>query len=152
MNLNRKNIIAMLAVGGSLAFGPALLAQDSTSPSTNTPPANVQGGQMRGQSVDQMLQRLTTRLSLTADEQTKVKPILQSQIDQIGAVRKDSSLSSDDARAKMKAIRQDIMNQMQAVLTPDQFTQYQQMAQRGRRPGGAGGTNAPAATPPPPQQ
>ncbi len=156
MNLNSKKIMAMLAVGGSLAFGPALLAQDSTN--TPPPPPAAQGGQMRGQNVDRMVQMLTTRLNLTADEQTKIKPILQSQADQINALRQDSTLTPQDRRAKMMAIRQSTASQLQGILTPDQFTQYQQMMQRGRRgmgPGGPGGTNAPAATPPttpPPQQ
>lgn len=157
MKSKRKNIITVLAMGGLLAFGPSLLAQDAT----NTPPPNAQGGVMRGQNIDRRIQMLATQLNLTTNQQVQLKPILQSQMQQMAAVRQDSTLSPEDRRSKMMAIRQDIMNQIQGVLTPDQFTQYQQMMQRRRQnmvQGGPGGTNAPAAsTPaapgtPPPQQ
>ena len=149
-----------MALGGAMSFAPALLAQDA---STNAPAGRAltpaaQGGAPRGQNADQMVQRLTTRLNLTADEQAKVKPIIEDEMQQMAALR---SMAPEDRRAKMMALREETMSNMQAVLTPDQFTQYQQMAPRGRRPGmGPGGnTNAPAGgpptgtpPPPPPQQ
>ncbi|HEY3763153.1 MAG TPA: hypothetical protein VGN23_15515 [Verrucomicrobiae bacterium] len=153
MKLNTKNIVALMALGGAMAFAPALLAQDTSTnaPAGGTPPPPaVGGGQQRGPTADQMLERLTTRLSLTADEQTKVKPILEKQMQEMSALSSDQD--RQDRRTKMMAIRDETMTNMQVVLTPDQFTQYQQMTQR-RRPGmggGAGGnTNAPAGTPPP---
>jgi len=157
MKLNTKNIVALMAMGGMLAFAPSLLAQDaSTNAPAGAPPAGAPGGgQMRGQNVDQMVQRLTTRLNLTADEQAKVKPILANQMQEMAALRQDQD--QQDRRTKMMAIRQEVMTNMQAVLTSDQFTQYQQMMQR-RRPMGQGGpggnTNAPVPPPttPPPQQ
>lgn len=149
MKLNSRNIVALMALGGTMAFAPALMAQDT---STNTPaggpPAAAPGGQMRGPSADQMVQRLTTRLNLTADEQTKVKPIVEKQMQEMAALRDDQD--QQDRRTKMMAIRTETASNMQAVLTPEQFTQYQQMAPRGRRGGmGPGGnTNAPAGGPP----
>jgi Spy/CpxP family protein refolding chaperone len=153
MKLNTKNIVALMALGGAMSFAPALLAQDaSTNAPAGAPPAAAPGGggQMRGQNADQMIQRLTTRLNLTPDEQAKVKPIIEDEMQQMTTMR---SLAPEDRRAKMMALRQEVMTNMQAVLTPDQFTQYQQMTQRrrpGMGPGGPGGiTNAPAVTPPP---
>jgi len=151
MKSNRKNIIGMLSVAGLLAFSPALRAQDSTNMSTNMPSATAPGGTKHGNTVDRMIQRLTTQLNLTDDQQTKIKPILESQMQQISAVRQDTTLTPEDRRTKMMAIRQATTTQMQGILTPDQFTQYQQMTQRMRRGAGLSNTNAPAATPPPQQ-
>ena len=164
MRLNSKNIVALLAVGGVLTLAPSLLAQPTpTNAPAGAPPAGVAGGgQMHGPNVDLMLQRLTTRLNLTPDEQAKVKPILENQIQQMMAMR---SVAPQDRRAKMIALREETMTNMEAVLTPDQFVQYQQMTPLRRPmqqggPGGPGGfggnTNAPVpppTTPPPaPQQ
>jgi protein CpxP len=152
MKLNTKNIVALMALGGTMAFAPALLAQDaSTNAPAGGPPAGAPGGgQMRGQNADQMVQRLTTRLNLTTDEQAKVKPIIENQMQQMMAIRQDQD--PQDRRTKMIALRQETMTNMETVLTSDQFAQYQQMMQR-RRPMGQGGpggnTNAPSVTPPP---
>ncbi len=151
MKLNTKNIVTLMALGGMLAFAPALLAQEASSHApAGGPPAGGPGGQMRGPNVDQMVQRLTTRLNLTPDEQAKVKPIIANQMQEMVALRQDQD--PQDRRTKMIAIRQEVLTNMQAVLTSDQFAQYQQMMQRRRpmRPGVPGGnTNAPAMTPPP---
>jgi hypothetical protein len=158
MRPNSKNIVALLALGGVLAFAPSLLAQDaSTNAPAGGPPAGAPGGQMRGQNVDLMLQRLTTRLNLTPDEQAKVKPILEKQMQQMAALR---VVAPEDRRAKMIALRQEMLTNMEAVLDTNQFALYQQMSPLRRRPmmgqGGPGGfggnTNAPAAPTPPPQQ
>jgi hypothetical protein len=64
-------------------------------------------------------------------------------------VRADTSLSPEDRRTKMQAIRADITAQMKAILTDDQFAKYQKMTQRNHRPAPpAGGDNA-GGTPPP---
>jgi Spy/CpxP family protein refolding chaperone len=160
MRPNCKNIVALLALGGVMAFAPSLLAQDaSTNAPAGGPPAGAPGGQMRGQSVDLMLQRLTTRLNLTPDEQAKVKPILENQMQQMAALR---GVAPEDRRTKIMALRQEVTTNMEAVLDTNQFALYQQMTQRRRPmmgqggPGGPGGfggsTNAPAAPTPPPQQ
>jgi len=140
-----KTLMAGALIAGSLLTGAALQAQDAN---TNTPPAGAPpaGGRMRGAPT---LQQLTTALNLTADEQAKVKPILDAQAQKMRDLRSDTTLSTDDRRAKMQEIRADTLKQMKAVLTPDQFAQYQKMATpRGRRAAAPAATNAPAATPP----
>ena len=39
----------------------------------------------------------------------------------------DTSLTPEDRRAKMKALRDDTTTQMKAVLTPEQFDKWQKM-------------------------
>ena len=152
MKLKNMKFVALVAVGGLLALSPALLAQDSTNAPAGTPPAGAQRGG-RGPNID----RLAQALNLTDDQKAKVQPILEDQMKQMRDLRQDTSMSMEDKRAKMKDIRTATMAKMKDILTPDQFTQYQQMTQRrGPRPGGPpadNGTNAPT-TPPatPPQQ
>ncbi|MGO8765956.1 MAG: hypothetical protein ACLQSR_12595 [Limisphaerales bacterium] len=148
--MKHRNNIAGLLAAGLLAFGPALPAQNSTNaPPAGSKPPGAPGVIIRTPNADRMLRMLSTRLNLTPDEQTKVKPILDNQTTQTTALLQDRSLSMPDRRAKLLSIRQDTIDKMKGVLTPDQFTQYQIIAPRGPlRVPPVRGTNAPAATPP----
>ena len=137
-----KTLLFAALAAGSLLVGSQALAQDSTNAVPATPPAGGRG--MRGApNIDQ----LATTLKLTDDQKTKVKPILDAQQQKIRDLRADTTLSPEDRRTKMQAIRDDTLKQLKDVLTPEQYDQYQKLGQRGRR-------NAPPATPPaaPPQQ
>ena len=103
---------------------------------------------MRGQAIAE-------QLNLTDDQKPKVKAILEDQRKKMGVLREDTSLTPEDRKAKMKAIRENTVTQMKAVLTADQFQKWQAMQSqmRNRPPGGPhpGGNNAggtPPATPP----
>ena len=92
---------------------------------------------------DTMLQRLDTALTLTDDEKTKIKPILDTEISTIQSIRADTTLARADMRTKMTDARTTANAAINALLTPDQqtkFTAYQAQ-QRNRRGGGGGGGN-----------
>jgi Spy/CpxP family protein refolding chaperone len=82
-----------------------------------------------GESADQHLQMLSEKLNLTDDQKAKLKPILQDQMQQMKAVREDSSLSQEQQRAKMKSIHESLHDQINAVLTPEQQAKFKQMRQ-----------------------
>jgi protein CpxP len=73
------------------------------------------------------LDRLTKRLNLTTDQQTKLKPILEDEQKQIEAARKDETLSRQDQRARIAQIRRMTKPQIEAILTPDQQKKFDQM-------------------------
>jgi Spy/CpxP family protein refolding chaperone len=81
----------------------------------------------KGESAEQHLQVLSEKLNLTDDQKAKLKPILQDQMQQMKAVREDSSLSEDQRRAKMKSIHESLHDQINAVLTPEQQAKFKQM-------------------------
>jgi protein CpxP len=80
--------------------------------------------------VQEGLQKLATQLQLTDDQKAKIKPLLQEQYTQLKSVHDDTSLSSDQKQAKMKAIHQDYHSQIQAVLTPEQQKKYAAMKEQ----------------------
>ncbi|MGH9431200.1 MAG: Spy/CpxP family protein refolding chaperone [Terriglobia bacterium] len=91
-------------------------------------PAN---GHRRGmQGPERQLARLTRQLNLTQDQRDKIKPVLQDQHKQMMALRQDTSLSREQRRAKFMELRKSTRQQIQANLTPDQVTKFQQMEQR----------------------
>ena len=65
---------------------------------------------------DKMLQKMTTELSLTADQQASLKPILEEQ----SALKKDSKENPDHADAnKVKA--KELSKKVKGMLTPAQL-------------------------------
>ena len=117
-----------------------------------TPAGQGGGGQYgHGQppTVEQRLQRMTQQLNLTADQQQKIKPILENESTQMQALRGNSSLSQEDRMAKAQQIRQTSAAQIKPILNDDQQQKFSEMMNRPGR--GHGGTQPGQAPPPPPQ-
>jgi Spy/CpxP family protein refolding chaperone len=157
MNKLLSCVLQTSVLAASLASGAQLFAQETGAPPETSapPPTPGPGGGHRGMmgDPDQQLARMTARYNLSADQQTKIKPILASTQQQMQALHGDSSLSRDDRMAKMQSIRSDSKTRIESVLNDDQKKQFEQdqkemmerMQQRGQ--GGPGG----GGPPPPPQ-
>jgi len=142
MKLTRTSI-ALIAIAGLLASSPSVRAQTNAPSSTSTnstlAPGRRGGGLM---SVESQLNRLSEQLKLTDEQKPKVKAVLEEQNKHLQAAR---DLTPDERRAKLPSIREETDKKMQAILTPDQYKQFEQMRGRGgRRPpsGGNEGGNA----------
>jgi Spy/CpxP family protein refolding chaperone len=110
---------ALLALCGAAATATPMLAQG--------------GGGRMAQSPDQQVAALTTALTLTADQQAKVKEILEADVKPMADAR-----AGQDREAMMK-IRTDEHAKIKALLTPEQATKYDAMPQGRGRMGGMGG-------------
>lgn len=152
-----------IALSSALCIGlsapSVLMAQDSAAPAQDSPDAQAPShGGRGGMSPDRQLDRLTKSLNLTSDQQSQIKPILQSSHDQMMQVRQDSSMSRPDKMAKMKSINDDSSSKVEAVLTDEQKPKYEQMLERrkahmhGMRQGGAQAPDGGDQTAPPPSQ
>ncbi|HEY4417118.1 MAG TPA: hypothetical protein VGO57_15625 [Verrucomicrobiae bacterium] len=139
MKLNKTLTLAALIAGSLFTGSLVAQAQDAT----NQPPATVKpGGKARGMNVD----FLAKQLSLTDAEKPKVKALLDDQMEKQRDLRKDTSLSKEDKKAKLKEIREATNTKMKDILTPDQFTKWQKFSGGAHRPmPGAASTNAPAS-------
>lgn len=80
------------------------------------PPAPHRGHMRPGYTLDD----LTRKLTLTADQQKAVGPIIDSANAQAKAARGDDSLSLDDKREKMRTIMKAEHDSIRAALTADQ--------------------------------
>lgn len=65
---------------------------------------------------EKMLQKMTTELSLTSDQQEKLKPILEEQ----ALLKKDSKENPDHAEAN-KAKGKELSKKIRGILTPEQL-------------------------------
>lgn len=96
---------------------------------------NQQGGPRGGHhmpSVDDQVAALKQAVNLSDDQAAKVHDILQAQRDKAQQMMQDESMSREDRRAKMQAMRQDSNNQIRALLSDDQkksFDSFEQQRQ-----------------------
>jgi protein CpxP len=124
MSKSRWSILTILVL---LAAG---LTFAQTSQESQAPTADKHAGMHHnGDGADQHLQMLSDKLNLTDDQKAKLKPVFQGQMQQMNAVREDSSLSQEQMRAKMKSIHESLHDQINAVLTPEQQAKFAQMRQ-----------------------
>lgn len=111
--MKKLSLIAALALGGLLACSTAALAQDTNS-------APKKGGRNR-MTVEQRMDMLTTRLSLTDEQKPKVKVVLED------TQKKMQEVPQDERREKMPAIMDEQNKKLKDILTPDQMEKYTAM-------------------------
>jgi protein CpxP len=136
MRTSKTGLVAALVLGGLLACGSAI-AQDA-----NAKQDGKQGGRRGGPSLEQ----LSERLNLTDEQKPKVKAVLEETSKKRAEL---SGVAQEERREKARAIMEDQTKKMKEILTPEQFTKYQEM--RPTRPGagaGAGGASGDAAAKP----
>jgi periplasmic protein CpxP/Spy len=124
MSNSRWSILTILV----MLFAGLMFAQTSQAPQTSTPDKHA-AMHHNAESPEQHLQMLSDKLNLTDDQKAKLKPILEDQMQQMKAVRDDTSLSQDQKRAKVKSIHESFHEQINAVLTPEQQAKFKQMRQ-----------------------
>jgi hypothetical protein len=138
-------------VAGIVCGAPAFAQEPGFPPETSAPPPKQgpSGGHHGMMDPDEQLARMTTRYSLTTEQQGQVKPILISQQHQIQGVRLETALTGEARVAKIQAIRSDSNAKIKTVLNDDQKKQFEQdqlRTQKGVQPDQGGGPNG--ATPP----
>ena len=100
--------------------------------------ALAQRGDRQPPSVDEQVKRLADRLNLTSDQQSKIKPILEDQRQQMASLREDSSMSREDRMSKMRSIRESTNSKISEILNDDQKKQYEAMQHEMRSREGRG--------------
>lgn len=118
--------IRFLAFLATCLFALATLAQQN-------PPAQGPGEHKHGQmghemgNVDEHVKELSTKLDLTADQQAKVKAILQENHQQMQTMMKDQSMSKEDKHAKMQSMHDSVHAKVRELLNDDQKKKFDVM-------------------------
>lgn len=89
--------------------------------------------QQQQRSPEHRMEMLTKRLNLTADQQSKLLPIMTNRQQQIRAIFQDSSLSREDRIAKIQAVRKDSNAKIEALLTDEQKQNFEQLQQEAQQ-------------------
>jgi hypothetical protein len=67
-----------------------------------------------------MLTALNNQVTLSADQQDKAKPIIDKHVDDLEAVKNDTTLDKAGKKAKVVQLRQQYVTDINGILTPDQ--------------------------------
>jgi Spy/CpxP family protein refolding chaperone len=147
-----KHSLLALTLAGLIYAAPAVAQNDAQSGAQNSAPdqqsSPAGGHEWRGHGQMDPAKRtemLTKKLSLTADQQTKVQDIFKSEQSQMQALRNDSSMSGDDRRTKMMDIHKTSSDQVRALLDATQQKKWDEMQSRRE---GRGGHRHGGQTPP----
>lgn len=148
---------ALLAISvtccGAMLYAQMPAGQDQSG-GMQAPPAGQEGHHRPGKplTTDERLQRMTQALDLTADQQQKVRPILENETQQMDTLRGDPSVPRDQRWDKARAIMDTTKSQIKPLLNPDQQKKYDEMTARRPAPGqGPGASQGQGAPPAPPQ-
>lgn len=125
--MKKLSLIVALVLGSLMACSIATAQESKDSSKQDT--------QKKGKAFytpEQRLERMSTQLTLTDEQKPKVKALLEE------TSKKMQDLAPEDRREKGRAIREEETTKLKAILTPDQFTKYQEMSQRRGNKGSGG--------------
>jgi protein CpxP len=105
-----------LALSGSLAFAQ----QQDAAPGPTAKHHHAHNPQREAA-------KLSKKLNLSSDQTAKLEPILADRDNKIAALNNDTTISPVVMKQQMRTIRQQTMQQLATVLTPDQMQQLRSM-------------------------
>jgi len=112
-------VLAALTFGCAVAFA-------APAPDPNSPAHRNRGTAAQRPARD-FLQELSEKLNLTDAQKAAIKPILVTEANEIKAVHQDSSISDGQKQAKVKEIRDNGREKINALLTPEQQKTFAEM-------------------------
>ena len=137
-----KQQFLTIAAAALLSIPTFVLAQDA--PAGGGQGERRAGGRGFG-TPEERLKRLTEALTLTQEQQDKVKAIFAKNEETFKAAREKGRNMTEEERTKFGEAMRAQNEEIQALLTPEQKEKYKDMAQRrgGDRPRGEGRPGAP---------
>ena len=124
-------------------LGMSAFAQQNPPP----PGGEGQGQGRRMPSIEDQLKNLTEKLTLTDDQQAKVKTILEDTRSQMTKIMQDQDMSREDKMAKGRSIREAGNTKIREVLTDEQKKKFddlqKEMQERMRQRQQGGGDSNP---------
>ncbi len=139
--MNTKTTLLTFATAGLLAAASSIRAEDPVPP---TPPVNPPAGAPAaaakpergpggpGGPQGDRLEMMKEKLSLTAEQAEKIKPLLEKDREKIMALRQDASLSREEKGEKMREILKASMEAIKPILTPEQVGKWKSEMEKRR--------------------
>jgi protein CpxP len=114
MRTNKLMLVATMALGMLLACGTAVMAQDNK---------EGKGGKAR-MTAEERFKQLDEALKLTDAQKPKVKAALE---DVQAKMQEARNAPQEERRDKVRTIMADQDKKMKEILTPEQYTKYEEM-------------------------
>ena len=118
--MKRFPFILTIAAAALLAVSTSVFAEDEK------PKAPA------GRAPGERLKMMTEKLGLTEEQQGKIKAIIEKNMPKAKELREDTALSQEDKRAKMQELRKAEVEEIRAVLTPEQQEKMKELRQAGK--------------------
>ena len=126
MRTNKLRLIAAMTLGALLACGTAVMAQDNKE--------GGKGGKRGMMSAEERLKQIDEAVKLTDAQKPKVKAALE---DTQTKMQEARNAPQEERRDKMRTIMADQDKKMKEILTPEQYTKYEESRpMRGGKKGG----------------
>ena len=152
--ISKRRCTWFLALLLAVPLGAVFAAAAQNQEEQERPKGQMGPGGRRGpMSPDNRLKQMTKDFNLTADQQTKIKPILEAEQKKVQDLMSDASGDRQSMRSKMQEIQQDANKQVRALLDDkqkDQFDKKEQERQQ-RMQDRRDGLGGPGGPPQPPQ-
>lgn len=116
--------LAMLTLGGMVAFSSVAFAADRTKPAAAVAEKKAEAKVVP---TEADITKLEADLGLSAELSAKVDTLMKDQNARRKELSKDVSLSEADKTAKNKAIVAETREKIKAVLTPEQYTKWEKL-------------------------
>ncbi|MCX6895622.1 MAG: hypothetical protein NTZ16_09035 [Verrucomicrobia bacterium] len=133
MKFNRTSLIAVIALGGLVAFGTFVKAEDKP----EAKPHGKAHGDMKERGA-----KMAEELGLNEEQKAKMAEVMKEFGPKYKAIGDDASLSKEDKMAKMKALSDERKAKIKEFLTPEQIEKLQKL-EAAHRPGGPKGDHKP---------
>jgi Spy/CpxP family protein refolding chaperone len=125
------NQIRLLAIATMLMVALTLLAQQTATAHgySEEQDQSQNGAPVATPTIEQHLKLLSAKLDLTAEQQAKIRPILQRMQDESQNVMRDTSLSDQARHDKMKSVRDKADKQVRPILDKEQKKKLDELEQ-----------------------
>lgn len=128
-----KKGLALLSV--AVIVGTAALSLPNRAAAQEPAPDKGKAAkQNKRRGADALLAKMTETLTLTDEQQKKIKPILDDMVEKIRALRQGKTENAADTREKLKSIREDTRAKVEAILTAEQKKKFAESNLVGKAP------------------
>jgi Spy/CpxP family protein refolding chaperone len=96
-----------------------------------TAPQRAQAqAQPQTQQAAQKLEKLSKQLKLTPEQKLQLLPVLKGEGPKVQAIKSNTSLTDAQKLEQLKAVHQETDPQVKAILSPEQYEQFQKIRQK----------------------
>jgi len=130
MNTPNFSLMAVIVLGSAIALTPLARAQDDKEDEVKLKPPQRERAAARLQAGTK---RLAEELKLTDEQKPKFEAVMKEQAEKQRELRQDTVLSQEERVAKVREMRQDIAGKVKAILSPEQYEQWEKLQRTARR-------------------
>ncbi len=128
--MNKSHFTLPFITAALLTVAPFAFAEDekpAAPAATETPK-----GPIAGRAPGERLKEMSEKLGLTEEQKGKIKTIFEANMPKFKELRADTALSAEDRRTKSLALRKSEMEEIRAVLTPEQQEKMKELRTAGK--------------------